>query len=264
MKIFIILMNISKIYRIHPKKITTTILTTSLILMFLLSTQNVLGFQDNWTGAIKSVDIVIFDFGWPPNQDGLYINLSYGGTTTNGYYKFIVYYEVTDVDGDDVDDEHVIFQTKWYYGALSGGGGGGGGGGVPMSVIKFHHLLMPEWRPTDGEEGEPIYATVGTGVFGVSFSLMRLFGWNVSRVYSSNSIGPVVYLNQTTGWLNCTDYGYRNGANEIFSDPNINSNGIIWGIKLYLKVKIIVDDNDIPGGNGGSYAWNYPAGLLVY
>ncbi len=248
------------------KRSITIFLTVLFFLTFLTGSRIVVGQQwhDGWTGVVNSVDIVVFDFGSPPNEDGLYVNLSYGGKTTNGYYKFVIYYEVTDVDGDSVDDEHVIFQTKWYYGRLSGGGGGGGGGGIPMSLNSFQHLLMPEWRPIDGDEGRPVYATVGVQGIGVSFTLMRFFGWNVERVYSSDSNGPVVYLNQTTGWLWGSDYGYRNGANAIISDPNVNSNGIIWGIKLFFKVKIIVDDDDIPDGDGGSYAWNYPAGLLAY
>lgn len=272
MKFITKLMLMTKMRWCVIKRYTTTVFVISLILMFSIGTQNVLG-DDNedenwhinyWVGTINSVDIVVHHFGQDPNDDALYVNLSYGGTTSNGYYKFVLFYEVQDRDGANVDDEHVIFQTKWYYGVLCGGGGGGGGGGIPMSQNSFNELTLIDWRPVDGEMGEPINVFVGAPFFGVSFELMRLFSWSVERAESEDSVGPVVYLNQTSGWLIGSDYDYRNGANAIFSEPNVNSNGIIWGVKLYFKITILVDDDDIPGGYGGSYVWNYPVGLLVY
>ena len=184
---------------------------------------------------------------------------SYSGTEGTRY-RFTAYYYVTDLDEDSVDDEHVEFFTKWYYGVIDGSGGGGGG--IPMVLdLTFDDIVFYNWRPEDGDGGRPVSVYVGTPWGGVSFTLIRLFGWDVEQEYGTYQGFPSATLDQRTNWLWGNDYDFRNGACAVSTDHNKYTGSIRWGPYFYFKITI---EYEIDGQHReATWTWAYPVGLLA-
>ena len=237
---------------------TVFILSLVLYAPIALAESTIPGLNDDgpiFYGVQRHIDVELWLYDDNYNlRDVAFVYLGYGGNTSQGRYKFILYYDVTDVDENQFDDEHVYFFTKWYYWLQHGSGGGGGG--IPMSTPSFLPPIMNSWRPETGDDATEFYVTVSIENLGVSFPI-RLNGWNAVRHYDEDYGNPSVWLFQESGWIIGSDYGYAQGANAVKTDPCKWYAGRLYGPRLYFYVGVEHDDELV------GEQWWIPAGLLA-
>ena len=193
--------------------------------------------------------------------DKAYVYVGFGGNTSNGRYKFLIYYIVKDKDGNKYDDEHVNFKTEWYYQLLltnNSGGGGGGGHAYPVSYPSFDDIEVWAYRPQNGDHAQEV--TVEIPGIGVSFPL-RLNGWSATLEEGEKYGNPSALLQQRSGWIGGNNYEYATGAHIVTTDPCVWYDNSLYGPKLYFEVGIEHDNVDFE--NPVITGWYLKVGLLA-